>query len=169
MNAAARAVVVHLTPRRIRIKIPGWERRERDFVALRGVLEGCPGVIDVRANALVASIVIHCGDGFEVASVRHCFTSFELVVPAAATVSAARHLRHIDAPARTGSRPAVSSRLAVMAIELAIAVWARRLEGLIIEWILQAVIQALFRRRHRAPAPPRPLAAPRRRLAAAAA
>jgi hypothetical protein len=154
LKAAACAVVVHLTPHRIRIKIPGWERRDADFAALQGKLEVCPGVIHVHANALVASIVIRCGDGFQIASVRHCFTGLELVLPVSATASGGYRSWQIASPGH------VSGQLAALAVELAIAVWARRLEGLITEWILQTVVRALLRGLHRNRAPSPQLEAP---------
>src|SRR5260370_8744921 len=82
MDARSRAFVVHRTPQRIRIKIPRWRRQDHDFAALQRALERCPGVAWVRVNALVASVVIHCGDEFEITSVRHCFVGLELVLPA---------------------------------------------------------------------------------------
>jgi hypothetical protein len=161
LNAAACAVVVHLTPHRIRIKIPGWERRDADFAALQGELEMCPGVTHVHVNALVASVVIRCGDGFQIASACHCFTGLELVLPVSATAGVGRR-RQI------ASSQDVSGQLAALAVRLAIAVWTRRLEGMIIEWILQAVVRALLQRLHRNPAPSPQLEAPRPLLAAAA-
>ncbi len=163
MNAAACAVVVHLTPHRIRIKIPGWERRDANFAALQGKLEMCPGVTHVQVNALVASVVICCSDGFQIASARLCFTGLELVLPVSATAGVERRTRRI------ASAGHVSGQFATLAIELVIAVWARRLEGLIIEWILQAFVRALLRRLHRNPAPSPRLEAPQPLLAAAAA
>jgi hypothetical protein len=62
--------VVHLTPHRIRIKIPRWRRHHDNFAVLQRELESRPGVVCVRVNPWAASIVIHCGDGFEIASVR---------------------------------------------------------------------------------------------------
>jgi hypothetical protein len=163
LNAAACAVVVHLTPHRIRIKIPGWERRDADFAILRGKLQMCPGVTHVHVNALVASIVIRCSDGFQIASARLCFTGLELVHPVSATAGVGRRTWRI------ASSEHVSGPLIALAVELAIAVWVRRLEGLIIEWILQAVVRALLRRVHRNLAPSLQLEAQRRLLAAAAA
>ncbi len=163
MNRAGRAVVVHLTPRRIRIKIPGWERRDADFLALQRRLEACPNVIHVRVNPRVASVVIHCRDGFDIASVRHCFASLELVLPDSAIASTGRRTRQIASPGGMKHRRAFSWRLAALAVDVAIAVSARRLEALISEWIIQAVVQLLLRRLHRNPKPrlqvPRPLLA----------
>lgn len=166
MSRAACAFVVHLTPRRIRIKIPGWERRDADFAALQRGLEACPGVVHVRATPLVASLVIHCRDGFEIASARHCFTGLELLLPSSAIASTGRWTWQTAASSRMKHRPAVSWRLAVLAVDLVIAVSARRLEVLIGEWIIQAVVQLLLRRLHRNPTPLLP--APRPLLAAAA-
>jgi hypothetical protein len=152
LNATACAVVVHLTPHRIRIRIQGWERRDAGLRALQGKLEACPGVIHVRVNALVASLVIHCDDGFQIASARHCFVGLELVLPVVATAGAGRSPWQIVSPEPV-SNPAASSQLAALAVELAIAVWVRRFDGLIIEWILRAAVQALLRRPHRDPTP----------------
>jgi len=77
MDARSRAFVVHRTPQRIRIKIPRWERQDHDFAALQRALERCPGVVSVRVNALVGSVVIHCHDEFEITCVRHCFVGLE--------------------------------------------------------------------------------------------
>jgi hypothetical protein len=167
LNTAACAIVVHLTPRRIRIKIPGWERRNADFLGLQRRLEACPDVIYVHVNPLVASIVIHCRDGFEIMSARHCFSGLELVLP----VSVARTRRRtwqIAASGRVSGRSAVYGRLAALALDLAIAVAARRLERLIGEWIIQAVVQLLLRQLHRNPTPLPRLEISRPLLAAAA-
>lgn len=146
MNAVARAVVVHQTPHRIRIKIPGWERRDACFAAMQGKLEACPGVTHVRVNALVAGIVIHCTDGFHVASARHCFAGLDLVVAVSGLATSVQQSRQIALPRPARHRSAISSQLAVLAFDLAIAVWTRRLERLIIEWIFQAVAETMLRR-----------------------
>lgn len=167
MNTAACAVVVHRTPRRIRIKIPGWERRDADFLGLQRRLEACPDVIYVHVNPLVASVVIHCRDGFEIAAARHCFASLELVL-AVSIARTERRTWQIATSRRMTGRPAVSGRLAALAIELAIAIAARRLERLISEWIIQAVVQLLLRRLYRNPMPSPRLQVLRPLLAAAA-
>jgi hypothetical protein len=179
LNAAARAVVVHLTPRRIRIKIPGWKRRDADFAALRGRLERCPGVVDVRVNPLVASIVVHCSERFQILSARHCFVGLELVFPAAMTAGARARMwqfgsigcgrRHSAFSSRLASGQPLSGRLAAVVVDLAIAVWAHRLESVIIEWIIRGVVQALLRRLYRSPTPLQHGETPRQPLLAAAA
>jgi hypothetical protein len=147
------AVVVHQTPHRIRIRIPGWERRDVCFAAMRDKLEACPGVSHVRVNALVAGIVILCTDGFHIASARHCFTGLDLVVAVSSAAIPGQQSRQIATCGPAGHRPAVSARLAALAFDVAIAVWTRRLESLIIEWIFQAAVEVMLRRlcRYRTP------------------
>jgi hypothetical protein len=138
--------VVHRTPQRIRIKIPRWERRDHDFAALQRALERCPGVVCVRVNALVASVVIHCGDDFEITSVRHCFVGLELVLPASGPGPWARQI----APARRihgHSTRAIS--LVGLVVQLTIAIATRRLDALIRELILEAAVQALVQQLYR--------------------
>jgi hypothetical protein len=161
------AVVVHVTPHRIRIKIPGWERRDADFAELQWRLERCPGVISVRANPLVASIAIHCGEGFELASLRPCFGSEGTVQASDAATRAAGEVRQIAWPAYGGCRPANAVSLAPLIIRLAIAVATRRFAAVISELVLQAAVWALLRH-HRQGPPPESLQAPRPLLAAAA-
>lgn len=146
MNLVACAIVVHQTPHRIRIKIPGWERRDACFAAMQGKLEACPGVSHVRVNALVASIVIYCTDGFHIASVHHCFTGLDLVAAVSSAAVLGRQSRQIASGEPAGHLPSVSGRLAALAFDVAIAVWTRRLERLIIEWIFQAVAEVMLRR-----------------------
>src|SRR5947209_12270969 len=132
MDARNRAFVVHLTPRRVRIKIPRWERQNDNFAALQRVLERRPGVVSVHVSALVASIVIYCRDGFEIASVRHCFEGLELVLPAFA---ASPWARQIAPTRRIHHRSESSFCLVGLVVKLAIAIATRRLEPLIRELI----------------------------------
>jgi hypothetical protein len=160
--AAACPVVVHMTPHRIRVKIPGWERRESAFLTLQRRLERCPGVIHVRVNPLAASVVIHRGDQFQLASALHCFDGLELSLPASLTGGPKPQAWQVGDP--VGPRPTVSGLFAALAFDLAMAIWTRRLERLVTEWIFQAVAQVLLRQLCRSVIP-----APRPRLAAAAA
>jgi hypothetical protein len=168
LNAVACAVVVHQTPHRIRIRIPGWERRDVCFAALQGKLEACPGVSHVRVNALVAGIVIHCTDGFHIASARHCFTGLDLVIAVSSAAIPGQQSRQITTCRPAAHRPAVSGRLAALAFDVAIAVWTRRLESLVIEWIFQAVAEVMLLRLCRYLTPSQKLQELRPLLAAAA-
>ena len=165
MDATSRAFVVHLTPHRIRLKIPQWQRQDDNFAALRRALEMHPDVVFVRVNALVASIVIHCRDGFEIASVRDCFAGLELVLPPSGSAAWARQIasaRRI----RDGSER--SSRLVGFLVRLLIAIATRRVEAVLRELILEAAVQVFVQPLHRKlMASPR-LEAPRALLVAAA-
>jgi hypothetical protein len=154
--AAACPVVVHKTPHRIRVKIPGWERRETAFVTLQRKLERCPGVVYVRVNPLVASVVIHCSDQFHLASALHCFAGREFVLAVSATGNPKPVAWRIASCEAVWPCPAGSGQLAAMAVDLAMAIWMRRLGGLITEWIFQAVVQVLLQQLLRSQIPARP-------------
>src|SRR5260370_1708448 len=166
MDARSRAFVVHRTPQRIRIKIPRWERQDRDFAARKRALERCRGVVSVRVTVLAASVVIHCGDGFEITSVRHCFAGLELVLPASGP-PAGPWARQIAPTQRVHghSTPAVS--LIGLVVKLTIAIATRRLDALIRELILEAAVQALVQQLYRKPMQSPRLETPRALLVAA--
>jgi hypothetical protein len=151
-SAAARAVVVHLTPRRIRIRIQGWERRVAEFATMKRALEQCPGIVSVRVNALVASIVVYCIDGFEIASARQCFANVELVVPVSSPVLGGEAQQ--IALAGRADRSIASVSVAALAVDLSMAIATRRFEALVIEWLLRAVVRLLLPQLHRHPPPP---------------
>jgi hypothetical protein len=181
--------VVHLTPHRIRIKIPPRERQDAYFAALQRMLEQCPDVVSVHVNALVASIVIHYRDGFEITSVRNCLLDLELALPD--DLSASLPARQIASDRRVGGRSKTSTSktstsktsssktsssktsssnnsisLVSLIIKLTIAIVTKRLEAVIRELIVEAVVRVLLPRLYRKPMPR--LGAPRALLAAAA-
>lgn len=170
MDARSRAFVVHLTPHRIRIKIPGREGQDAYFAALHRMLEQRPDIISVRVNALVASIVIHCGDGFEITSVRNCLTEIELVLPDGLRTNPPA--RQIASDRRGGGCSQSTSfnhsiSLVSLVVKLTIAIATKRLlEAVIRELIVEAVARALLSRLYRRRAPRS--GAPRVLLAAAA-
>jgi hypothetical protein len=167
MDAGSRAFVVHLTPHRIRIKIPLWQRRDAYFAALQRVLARRPDVISVRVNALVASIVIHCRDGFEITSISHCFMGLELVLPAPGSPAGPR-TRQIASAQRIRDRSRSSICLVSLVVRLTIAIATKQFEALIREWILEAAVRALLRQLYRKPMQALRLEAPRTLLVAAA-
>ena len=159
--------MVHLTPHRIRIKIPEWERQDDNFAALQRVLERRPGVVSVHVNALVASIVIHCRDEFEIASVRHCFDGLELVLPVSSS-PASLWARQIAPTQHTHDRSESSFCLVGLVVKLTIAIVTRQLEALIRELILESAAQVLVRQLYRKPMQSLRPETPRALLAAAA-
>src|SRR6266436_5707787 len=146
MDARSRAFVVHRTPQRMRIKIPRWKRQDHDFAVLQRALERCPGVVSVRVNALVASVVIHCRDEFEIMSVRPCFVGLELVLPASGPGPWARQI----APAqRIHDHSTRAISLVGLVVKLTIAIATRRLDTLIRDLVLEAAVQALVQQLYR--------------------
>jgi hypothetical protein len=141
MDTRIRAFVVHLTPHRIRVKIPQWQRRDDSFAALQRALERRPDVVFVRVNALVASIVIHCRDGFEIASVRDCVANLEWVLPPSGSAAWARQI----VPAqRVGDGSETSSRLVAFIVRLLIAIATKRVEAVLRELMLEAAVQVFL-------------------------
>ncbi len=138
--------MVHRTPQRIRVKIPQWRRHDDNLAALQRALERRRDVVCVRVNVLAASIVIHCREGFEIASVRDCFTGLELVLAASGSDARARQI----VPAqriRDGSRSSIC--LFSLVVRLLIAIATGRIEALLREMILEAAAQMLVQRLHR--------------------
>jgi hypothetical protein len=148
MDARSRAFVVHRTPQRIRIKVPRWERQDHDFAALQRALQRCSGVVCVRVNALVGSVVIHCRDEFEITSVRHCFAGLELVLPASGPPDGP-WARQIAPTQRIHDHSPRAISLVGLVVKLTIAIATRRLDALIRELILEAAVQALVRQLYR--------------------
>jgi hypothetical protein len=140
--------VVHRTPQRIRIKIPRWERHDDNFATLRRALGRRPGVVSVRVNPLAASVVIHCGDGFEITSLRDCFAGVELVLPASGP-PARRWARQIASAQRIRRDSKSSVSFVGLVVKLTIAIVTRRFGALIRELILEAAVQALTRQLYR--------------------
>lgn len=145
MDAGSRAFVVHLTPHRIRIKIPLWRHQDDNFTALQRALERHPDVVFVRVNTLAASLVIHCRDGFEIASVRDCFADSELVLPSSGADTRARQ---IASARRIRNGSGSPSRVVGLFVRLLIAIATRRLEVLLRELVLEAAVRLLARQLH---------------------
>jgi hypothetical protein len=70
MQAKSAAFVVHKTPSRIRIKIPGRKGQQAYFAALQYRVAAHPEVIVADVNALIGSVVIHCRKGCAIAVAR---------------------------------------------------------------------------------------------------
>ena len=145
MDATSGAFVVHLTPHRIRIRIPRWQRLHDNFAILQRALESRPGVVWVRVNPLAASIVIHCRDAFEIASVRDCLAGLELLLAPCGLPGRARQI----APAQRVRHGSQSVSFVGFILGLVIAIATRRFEAALRELILEAAARVLVRQLHR--------------------
>ncbi len=137
MHADSRAFVVHRTKTRIRIKIPERQRQEAYFAAMQRALLQHSDVLRVHVNALTASVVIECKDGFAFLTKNHRFPGLELlpieILPA---VGACR--------AGTGhSWPAGETGVAMILIKLLVALATRQPGTLLIGWIFAAVARTV--------------------------
>jgi hypothetical protein len=160
MDARSGPFVVHQTPHRVRIKIPQHQRNHAYFAALKRELAGRPEIISVHVNALAASIVIYCGKEFKITSIRHCFMGPELAFPASAS-PASPWARQIAPAQRIGDHSRGSVCLVSLVVKIAIAIVTKRLEALIREFIVEAVVRVLLPWLCRKPVPqlgiPQPL------------
>jgi len=155
MRAASRAFVVHRTATRIRINIPERRWQEGYFAALRRALLHHPDVLGVHTNALAASVVIECRDGFAFPTQNHRFPGLELL-PVEAHASTQSPLPAvICAPDGGHPSPTGGIGLGAVLIKLLVALATKQLGAQLIEWVFAAVVRA-------ANAEPRRLAAPQR-------
>ena len=142
MHAKSLAFVVHRTPTRIRIKIPGRQRQENYFEALKRVLSEHPDVLGVHANPLTASVVIECREGFDLTAHGPRFLGVE-VLPANASGPASgqpRHLMRLDDEVNTISKGAIG--FAALVLKLIVAIATKQLGAQLIEWVVEAFIRA---------------------------
>jgi hypothetical protein len=159
MHAADRALVVHRTATRIRIKIPQRQRQDAYFAALRRALLQHPDVLGVHVNPLAASVAIECRDGFAFLTQDHRFAGLELrpvqahalglLGPGSSLVGASAYSLGRD----TGEVGAVG--LAAPLIKLLVALATKQLGAQLIEWALAAVVAAATGEARRIAAPPR--------------
>ena len=142
MHAKSLAFVVHRTPTRIRIKIPGRQRQENYFETLKRVLSEHPDVLGVHANPLTASVVIECREGFDLTVGGPRILGAE-VLPTNASGPASgqpRHLLRLDDEVDTISKGAI--RYAALVLKLIGAIATKQLGAQLIEWVVEAFIRA---------------------------
>ena len=161
MHAKSLAFVVHRTPTRIRIKIPGRQRQENYFETLKRVLLEHPDVLGVHANPLTASVVIECREGFDLTVHGPRFLGAE-VLPTNASGRASgqlRHLMRLDNEVNTISKGAIG--FAALVLKLIVAIATKQLGAQLIEWVVEAFIRAAIHDANRTVARRRvPIASP---------
>ena len=158
MHAKSPAFVVHRTPTRIRIKIPGQRRQQGYFDALKHVLLGHRDVIGVHANPLTTSVIIHCRQGFDLTAHGPRLFGVQLL-PASESGTASsqtQHLMRLDDEVNTISKGAIGS--AGLVLKLIAVVATKQLGAQLIEWVIEAFIRAAMHdANRRAPMAPRVL------------
>ncbi|MBH5397557.1 hypothetical protein HZZ13_07085 [Bradyrhizobium sp. CNPSo 4010] len=141
MHAQTRAFVVHRTPTRIRIKIPQRQRQRAYFAAVERVLIEHPDVVRVHSNPLTAGVIIECRQGFDLTA-QHCrFLGLQMLETNGALPTSA-----CPAPmAQPNDRiddllPTLT--LASGALKLIVAVITKQVGVQLIEWAIDAIVQA---------------------------
>lgn len=141
MHAQTRAFVVHRTPTRIRIKIPQRQRQQPYFAAVERVLLEHPDVVRVHSNPLTAGVIIQCRKGFDLTT-QHCrFLGLQMLETKGALptsgcpASMAQPNDGID-----GLLPTLT--LASGALKLIVAVITKQVGVHLIEWVIDAIVQA---------------------------
>jgi hypothetical protein len=142
MYAKSAAFVVHQTPNRIRIKIPERQGQHAYFAALQRTIGEYPDVIAVNVSPLVASVVIHCRDGFEINSLRHPFLDLELP-PASSPPLATLEGRQLVHPGGMHGFSENSIGVNAVLLKLFVATAMGQLGAQIVEWIIGAFVQTL--------------------------
>jgi hypothetical protein len=135
MKTNCRALLVHRTQTRLRIKIPEWRSQKRAFASLQRALLRHPDVLEVHANPSTAGIVIRCRPGFDPVEAVAQFPGLE-VIPAEGFADARR------------PTSADSESLAFLAVKLLIAIATGQLPSQLIDWGVDAILKAATRVSH---------------------
>lgn len=139
MHAQTGALVVHRTPTRIRIKIPNRRRQRAYFAALERVLATHSDILRVRANPLAASVVIECQQGFDLTAQQRRFLGLEMLERESALPA-----YRARGASRTAEIDAVADALALapMVFKLVMAITTRQVGLQVVEWAIDAFVQA---------------------------
>jgi hypothetical protein len=137
-HAQTRAFVVHRTPTRIRIKIPDRQRQEAYFAALERVLIPHPNILRVDSNPLTASVIIECREGFELTPQQQQFLGLQ--IRGANDIGQPDYV--VQSGYVTGALSANGFTFAVLILKLIVAITTRQLGVQLIEWFIDACVQA---------------------------
>jgi hypothetical protein len=147
MQARDLAFVVHRTPTRIRIKIPGRRRQKCYFEALKPALLAHPDILEVETSPLTGSVIINCRAGFTLATKDDQQFALLELAPAdiLAPIEAGRVHPHV------GIEGCPSSTMAILAgvLEAFLAITTNQLGARIAEWLVQALVEAARGEAHR--------------------
>lgn len=154
MHAQTRALVVHRTPTRIRIKIPNRRRQRAYFAALERVLAEHPDILRVHANPLAGSVIIECRQGFDLTAQQRRFLGLEMLERESALPA---HRGHQALPNEEIDAVADALAFAPMIFKLVVAIMTRQVGLQVIEWAIDAFAQAARREARRRSALRQPL------------
>ena len=149
MHAETPAFVVHRTPTRIRIKIPGRQRQENYFEALKRLLLKHPDVLGVHANPLTASVVVECRQGFDLTVLGPRLLGVEVLEANAygPASSRPRYLMPLDDEVNT-----IEIGFSGLVLKLIVAIATKQVGAQLIEWVIEAFIRSAMHDANRAAA-----------------
>lgn len=141
MYAEVRAVVVHRTPQRIRLRIAEKRGQPAYFAALGRALAEHPEIRKVTIKHRTGSVIIWCLDGFELGGgVRIPGLQISEAPARSRPVhQAQRNLAAIDARIRAASGGQVG--LATFIIKLFVAVVTGQVLAQLVEWTVEGLVQ----------------------------
>lgn len=141
MHAQTRAFVVHRTPTRIRIKVPQRRRQQAYFAALERVLVEHPDVVRVHSNPLTAGVIIDCRKGFDLTAPHRRFLGLQM--PETKGASPTSGYRAPVARPNDGIDLLLPTlTLASAALKLVVAITTKQVAVQLVEWVVDAIIQA---------------------------
>jgi len=141
MHAQTRAFVVHRTPTRIRIKIPQRQRQQAYFAAVERVLIEHPDVVRVHSNPLTAGIIIECRKGFDLTPQHRRFLGLQMLETKGAWPTSGCPAPMAQPNDGTdGLLPTFT--LVSGALKLIVAVITKQVGVQLVEWVIDAIVQA---------------------------
>lgn len=148
MHALTRAFVVHRTATRIRIKIPQRRRQQAYFAALERVLVEHPDVVRVHSNPLTAGVIIECRKGFDLTAEHRRFLGLEMHETKGVLSMGAR-LASIARPNDGIDTLPGALTFASVTLKFIVAITTKQVGVQLIEWVIDAIVQAARHEAHR--------------------
>lgn len=143
MHAQSRTFVVHRTPTRIRIKIPNRRKQQAYFESLERVLHQHSDVLQVHSNPLTAGVIIECRKDFELTVQHRRFLGLEMEPDG---ILLANSWSGCDSRQNEGMKVSPGAlTFAALILKLVVAITTRQTGVQLIEWIIDACVQAAQR------------------------
>jgi hypothetical protein len=135
LRAEYQAFIVHRTPTRLRIKIPDWRCHDAHFAALQRALLSHSDVVHVGTNALAASVVIYCREGFDIGTIASQFGGMKVISSRGGILS--------DVQWRNPEKEhtILWPNIALLLIKILVAILTKQLPSQLVEWGLDALLR----------------------------
>ncbi len=142
MYPESKAVIAHRTAGRIRLRIAERRGQIAYFASLQRALADRPGVLDVAVNARTASVIIWCGENFELDRDAP-LVGLHVTGAAPSAAPAADEMRRnlVSADARLRAASGGRMGLATFLVKLVAAVAAGQVLAQLFEWAVETLVQ----------------------------